>query len=412
MNSKTNRPQAKGGLLIALCWLVYATSYVTKLSYNANISQIGDAFGVSYSEAGTVPTFFFFAYGIGQVVNGILCKKYNIRLVIFFCLLGSAAANFAIPFLSEFAYIKYVWLINGILLSFLWTSIIRLLSETLPTTDIKRAIVIMGTTVATGTFTVYGLSSLFAAYASFRTVFIVAAALCASVALLWLILYKRLVTPLAEKRCESIKEAKLNGGTGFFSSGLFPLISVLALFCIANNFVKDGLTAWTPDILKSTYGTPDWLSIFLTLLLPLLAISGAFVAVKLQGVTKSFIGSCTVLFAISGLLTGLVILLLSTSLLPLTVASFAIVSCLMASANDILTSMVPLSLRDKIPSGKLAGILNGFCYLGSTASSYTLGVIADAFDWRAVFITLFFVTCLMVLTGGTYLIIRRLKKQA
>ena len=53
---------ARPGMLIALCWMVYASSYVAKLSYNANISPIGDAYGVSYREAGTVSTFFFFAY--------------------------------------------------------------------------------------------------------------------------------------------------------------------------------------------------------------------------------------------------------------------------------------------------------------------------------------------------------------
>ena len=25
-------------------------------------------------------TFFFFAYGVGQVINGLLCKKYNIKI--------------------------------------------------------------------------------------------------------------------------------------------------------------------------------------------------------------------------------------------------------------------------------------------------------------------------------------------
>ena len=76
-----------------LCWLVYACSYIGKLSYNANISQIGPDFGVSYAECGMVSTFFFFAYGIGQVVNGFLCKRYNVKYVIF----GSLAVCCIIP---------------------------------------------------------------------------------------------------------------------------------------------------------------------------------------------------------------------------------------------------------------------------------------------------------------------------
>ena len=35
-----------------------------------------------------------------------------------------------------------------------------------------------------------------------------------------------------------------------------------------------------------------------------------------------------------------------------------------------------------------AGILNGFCYVGSTISSYGLGFIAEHFGWSSVFWTL------------------------
>ena len=64
------------------------------------------------------------------------------------------------------------------------------------------------------------------------------------------------------------------------------LICILAFFAVVNNFVKDGLTTWTPDILNALYGTQDWLSILLTLLLPLLAIPGTVFAVKVYNVVK------------------------------------------------------------------------------------------------------------------------------
>jgi sugar phosphate permease len=50
-------------LLIALCWIVYTCSYLGKLGYNANITQIENAHSLSHSTAGMVSTFFFFAYG-------------------------------------------------------------------------------------------------------------------------------------------------------------------------------------------------------------------------------------------------------------------------------------------------------------------------------------------------------------
>ena len=59
----------KSSLLILLCWLVYTCSYLGRLGYNANIALIESDYNVSHSTAGIVGTFFFFAYGCGQVIN-------------------------------------------------------------------------------------------------------------------------------------------------------------------------------------------------------------------------------------------------------------------------------------------------------------------------------------------------------
>ena len=74
---KTNKIDKRAAWLIALCWLVYTCSYIGKLGYNANITEIETFYGITHDQAGMVGTFFFFAYGVGQIVNGILCKKYK-----------------------------------------------------------------------------------------------------------------------------------------------------------------------------------------------------------------------------------------------------------------------------------------------------------------------------------------------
>ena len=79
--------------LIFLCWLIYAFSYVGKVNYAASINQVMGNFGVTKAEAGLVSSFFFFAYGVGQILNGIFCKKYNLKLMISGSLIVSAIAN-------------------------------------------------------------------------------------------------------------------------------------------------------------------------------------------------------------------------------------------------------------------------------------------------------------------------------
>ena len=49
--------------------------------------------------------------------------------------------------------------------------------------------------------------------------------------------------------------------------------------------------------------------------------------------------------------------------------------------------MIPLKMRDQVDSGRTAGLLNGFCYLGSTLSTYGLGYVAENSGWQAVLYT-------------------------
>ena len=417
MSSEPIARDRRATSLILLCWLAYAASYVGKLSYNANISQFEAALGISHADAGMVSTFFFFAYGAGQVVNGILCKHYPIKPLIFSALTVASCMNVLVVLVPTFAAIKFIWLVNGIAMSFLWTSLIRLLSETLDKKDIPRAVFLMGTTVASGTFVVYGLSAIFAAVGAYKITFFIAAALMMSAAAVWLLSFDRFVIPLrAARKEEKVEKAAAmpidaaEKKAGRIKRYAF-FFAVILSFAVANNFVKDGLTAWTPSMLSKLYETPGWLSILLTLLLPVLAIAGAGVALRLRRRVVSFVATCTIFFSGSALLVLAVVLLLPTGMVAVTVACFGIISCMMAGVNNVITSMIPLHMKDSFNSGRMAGIINGFCYLGSTLSTYGLGLIADNFDWIAVFYVLLAVAAAVAVFGTVFIAISYLKNR-
>ena len=67
----------------------------------------------------------------------------------------------------------------------------------------------------------------------------------------------------------------------------------------------------------------------------------------------------------------------STSVV-LTLALLGVISCLAYAVNNVVViSIMPLELRDRVNSGFLAGLMNSATYIGSTASAYGLGRIAD-----------------------------------
>ena len=167
-------------------------------------------------------------------------------------------------------------------------------------------------------------------------------------------------------------------------------------------------------ILKETYALPDYVSILLTMLLPILAIFGTSVAVWLHKKIKDFVMLCSLLFLVSAICIGCVILCMPTGWFVVTLGCFGVVSCVMAGVNNIITSMMPLYWKEKLNAGLMAGVLNGCCYVGSTLSAYGLGLIADMGGWNAVFGLLFSLCVIAVgisICYGVINVVRRKKNE-
>lgn len=382
MQCVTNKRKISPGWLIALCWTVYVCSYIGKLGYSANIILIEDLYQVTHSQSGIVGTCFFIAYGCGQVINGIFSRRYRLPLMVFLSLMVSSVCNLLVAIAPSFSVLKYIWLVNGFSLSFLWPLLVRLLSEQLENRDMSKAVVVMGTSVAVGTFLVYGLSALFVRFASFKLIFYTAAVLLPIIAIIWLVFCPKQTVDLKSVTEQPVREKEKKSRLVF---GLIGAIGILAVFAIITNLVKDGLVTWVPSIMKDLYNLDDSLSILLTLGLPICSIFGTAVAVKLNKRITDPILLCGVLFLLSALLTGGILSSSHVGVI-LVLILFSVVSCLMSGVNNVITSMVPLYWKEKVNSGLLAGLLNGFCYIGSALSSVVFGISADLFGWGIVFL--------------------------
>ena len=398
--------------MIFLVWLVYATSYLGKVNYSANITQILDFYQVTKAEAGLPPTFFFFAYGVGQVVNGLLCKRYPIKFTIFLSLTLSAVLNLMIAVSSDFGMVKWLWMANGFALSLLWPTLIRLLSESLATAELGKSSVVIGTTVASGTLVAYALGALFAFLNRFKLSFYAAAFADLLVAGIWLFSYQKATNmALIQKTREDAPEEKEAANAGSKASGTMAkpvILSIvfLCLFAIVTNLVKDGLTTWVPSVLKEEYALPDAIAILLTLVIPIVAIFGNAFALALNKKISDYITqACACFAAISGIL-GVILWSLGAKNMAAMLIGLLLTSLLASSLNSLITAIYPMFMRSQLNSGMFAGILNGFCYLGSTISSYGLGSVADKHGWFGVFWLLLGVCLFCCVIWLIYVILR------
>ncbi|MCM1225563.1 MAG: MFS transporter [Lachnospiraceae bacterium] len=405
----------KQKLLLFLCWLLYFTSQLGRYSYSSNITHIMDKYSVSHASAGLVTTFFFISYGVGQLVNAFLCKKYNKRWVLSGALIISSLINLAVFLGIGFEYIKYLWLINGLVQSVLWASLILTLSEHLNKEHLGRASLIMSTTTFGGTAFIYGLSALFSIGNYFEYVFLICSVILLAVGLIWLFAYSSVSRGAkqafqAEQSKDSLQNASNEKKAVFIARDILFVFVLLAVFMLICNLITDGVKTWVPTILKEEYGLPDGLSIFLALFLPMCGVIGAFLAQLIQKFTKNFVIAAGSLFAAAGALLAIVICCLHTVWIVVLLL-FVLLTVVMGAIANLLTSRFPLFMRDKGNSGFMSGILNGCGYIGSAISTFALGLVADAAGWNEAFYLLLLSAAIPVITLIVYTVVLLIKKK-
>ena len=392
INSLSNK---KSDFLIFLCWTAYTSAYIARLNYNASMVEILSQLGTTKEQAGMVSSFFFLAYGAGQLINGLLSKRYNTKYSVAIALVASCIVNLSMAFCQDISLMKYLWFFNGAFQSVLWSSLIKTISDNLADNKLSKAVMIMSTTVASGTFAAYGLAALFSHFQmKWYSIFYVSAAVVGAVAVLW---FAGMSTvEKGERKAE--KTQALSKNKLSFTPVLAVSIAVILVSAITNGFVKDGITTWVPSIMKEEFGVPSSLSIIITLVLPVLSIFGTSLVNLLHKKEKNENVLNGIFYLGAMIITALIILTVNLKSVPLTLALFGGVACLMAAVNNVITSVVPLYSRDKIDSGFSAGLLNTFCYVGSTMSTSLLGKIADTKGWNEVFV------CILIFTAVSFVL--------
>ncbi|MCR5149741.1 MAG: MFS transporter [Clostridiales bacterium] len=366
-------------IIMFICWLVYVAAYIGRLNYSATIVAIIADRGFSKAEAGLAYSFFAFAYGIGQFVNGMLSSKYNNRVMVFASLTVSSFLNMAMTMYTDASALKYIWLLNGAVQSVLWSTLVKTIAEHVSDKGMPTAIMAMSTSNTFGTFIVYGISALFVRFTNWKWSFYFASICLIVTAFIWFFLYGNR-EPLYVK--PEVKKEKSKIG---FKSPMFTCVVVIALAGIANGFIKDGVNTWVPSVLYESFGINQSFSILLTLMLPLIATLSAGVIKYIHTRISSHNEMDALLYVFSAILSLGIIFSLRFKNLITIMLCFVLLSATMSMVNNVITSIFPLDRRKFIGSGMAAGLLNTFCYVGSTVTSYSLGVVSEKGGWNAVF---------------------------
>ena len=401
-------------LLVFGCWLVYVAAYIGRLNYSASMAEIIDALRLTNDQGGLVYSCFAITYGMGQLINGLLCKYYNPKYVIAAALSASAVVNLLMPLSGDYRVMAGLWLVNGIAQSMLYSLIVRTISRNIKSGSISSAIYAMSSTVAVGTALAYGISALFVAFDAWKITFYVSASALIIAATVWVFVMTEIERAKKFDNLEEDDAPAAAQETGTAKKGLSTMFIMMFVFvgvtAVANGFIKDGVNNWLPKLLRDEFAVADSLSIILTLLLPVFSILGSLVARKLYLKLKNHLLIDGIFFGVSFLLALTVFLIYPMRSVPLTMIMFIGLACMMAAINNVITSMVPLDNRDKMDSGLSAGLLDTLCYVGSSAAGIFLGVISENLGWSSVLVTIFVFALLASVISFSYALVSRNRK--
>jgi len=376
--------------LFLLCWFAYFTSYIGRLNFSSAMTAMMEEQVLAGSQAGFVSMVYFFAYGIGQMCNGLLGDKFHPGRMIFTGLAAAAAANFVMGFVDSFFLMALVWGINGYAQSMIWPPIIRIFAEMLQETQKVRYCIHIVSSQVAGTLGAYLLAAAVMWLAGWKAVF-GAAALCLGImAAVWFFGFGRIERYSQdhgkEKDTASDTSCPIPPNTKavpfpslLFSSGLLAVVFPV----LVHGMLKDGVATWVPTFISKTFLTSPSLSVLVTTVLPVVNLVGAYAAqyVYRRAGRRAMKAAIPFFLLASAALTG--IRLGGSLSIVLTVILFALITASMMAVNTLFVNLLPLNYEKQGRVSTVSGFLNSVAYLGTAVSTFSIGVMVDHLGWTA-----------------------------
>ncbi len=174
-----------GGVIVALCSLVYFVSYFSRKDFAAVMAGMLEENVISNDIGGLIGMALFICYGAGQLVSGYLGDKIKPELLMIAGLTTTTVCNLMMPLVPSHGLMIPVWAVNGFAQAMLWPPIVRILADNLDHEQFVRANVIVTSVAHVATILLYLYVPVCLQFFDWKTVFYTATAIC----LLMLVLF-------------------------------------------------------------------------------------------------------------------------------------------------------------------------------------------------------------------------------
>lgn len=371
-------------LCIALA-LVYFTSYITRLNYNAAKAAIIADGIMDKPAAGIIESALFFAYGFGQLVSGMLSDRFRPQHIMATGLGLTACCNILMPLVApDHLLMTVAWAINGFAQAMMWPPIVKLMATYLNEEEYATGNWLASLAAHSATILIYVAVPLCITLLDWRAAFFISAGMAVVTMIAWLISFRAISGKLTPYEPAVPRKRGGHAGRGvplgraFAVSGTGFILIAIAM----QGFLKDGVQSWMPTFFTEVFQMESSAAILSNVLLPVFNILVVTLAVWLyRRVFRHEVMGALVFFSLAVVLCMLLALVFQTSAL-LCLLLAAIITGSMHGINLMFISFVP---RRFAATGKVAtvsGICNACSYAGSCVSSYGIAVVAEWLGWQ------------------------------
>lgn len=376
--------------LFLACWTAYFSTYICRLNFSIVTPELIKNNVLTESQIAAISSAFFICYGAGQLVSGILGDRVSPRILVFIGTFTSALSNILMFFFCKsYAALILLWGLNGAVQSLVWSPILRIAGDYFDKNDREKFATDISTTVTLGTLASYGAGLLTMLFLEWNYVFLTCGLCTMSAAVFWICVTGKLNL---YKNTNQIKNnmPTLNSDLSakrfiklFAISGCIILLIPIAI----HGTLKDSVTQWMPTFFTDKFNFGTDISILLTMILPIINVSGAYIARAINKKLNNIMNTALVFFIVTILfLTLLRFIGTDSSLFAL--VCLAVVTTCMHAVNVMFITMVPLSFSKYGCVSTIGGILNSAAYIGCGLLNIAAGNILNngSSEWNTLFL--------------------------
>ncbi len=376
-------------LFFLITWISYFSIYLGRMNFSASMSDMITNGGFGKTELGGVAAAFFLSYGLGQIISGVLGDRFSQSLLVFFGLLGSAAANLLFWMAPNASIMTWLWFLNGAAQSLIWAPMARLIADRTTGAQCVRIVVLLSTSGPAGMFCAYALSAVMIRAGGWKPCFWSAAVWLLAVAVLWYAGIRSLERYADKYGKPEVLATPDSRSSTKYKSPRPHLLAVTGLGWLViaawlHGILKDGLITWIPTYLTETFSVEPFISITLTTLLPVVNLTGVYLANRLNRRLFNNEAKTALCFFVATLAAIIFMIAFGDYSMYGSVLVFAMISSAMTAVNTAFISLVPIHFQRFGSVSTVSGLLNATTYLGSALASVLFARTAEVFGWGGV----------------------------